>query len=252
MDDSERFVTQHYRDFLSREPDASGLRFWTEQIESCGADETCREDARIRTSTAFFRSVEFGDVGFLVYRFHKTAFGNIAGAPVPVRFEQFLRDTQEINRDVVVNQGPWEQRLEQNKQAYALEFVQRPEFVRLYPAGMSAASFVDALFANAGVTPAAQERQAAISALGSGAASRASALRSVAESEGLMKAEFNRASVLSAYFGYLRRDPDDAPDGDFSGYQSRLAQFEGGAKTREAEMIKSFLDSAEYQQRLGS
>ena len=252
MDDSQRFVAQHYRDFLSREPDASGLQFWTNEIERCGADEACREDARIRTSTAFFRSVEFGVVGSLVYRFYKTAFGNVAGTPVAVRFQQFLHDTQEIGRGVMPGIAGWEQRLEQNKQAYALEFVQRPEFVRLYPSGTSAARFVDALFANAGVPPTAQERQAAITALGSGdAASRAAALRSVAESQNLQKAEFNRASVLSAYFGYLRRNPDDTPDEDFSAYDSRLAQLNSDTENKEAEMIKSFLDSDEYRQRLG-
>jgi hypothetical protein len=252
MNDSQRFVAQHYLDFLSREPDPTGFQFWTNEIERCGSDQACREDARVRTSAAFFRSIQFGDVGFLVYRFYKTAFGNVAGTPVPVRFEQFLHDIQEIGRGVMPGLAGWEERLEQNKQAYALEFVQRSEFVGRYPAGMSAANFVDALFANAGVPPTAAERQMAISALGSGgAASRAAALRSVAESESLQKAEFNRASVLSAYFGYLRRNPNDAPDGDFSGYESRLSQFEGGAENRESEMIKSFLDSDEYRQRLG-
>jgi hypothetical protein len=252
MNDSQRFVAQHYRDFLSREPDASGSQFFTNQIEQCGADAACREVKRVNVSAAFFRSVEFGDVGFLVYRFHKTAFGNVAGTPVPVRFEQFLQDIQRIGGGVIPSHAGWEERLEQNKQAYALGFVQRPEFVGLYPAGMSAANFVDALFANAGVPPTAAERQAAVSALGSGdAASRAAALRSVVESEGLQKAERNRASVLSAYFGYLRRNPNDAPDEDFSGYESRLAQLDGDAENKEAEMIKSFLDSDEYRQRLG-
>jgi hypothetical protein len=28
----------------------------------------------------------------------------------------------------------------------------------------------------------------------------------------------DRAFVLMQYFGYLRRNPDDAPDGNFNGY----------------------------------
>ncbi len=44
ISDSEDFVTQHYRDFLGREPDPAGLAFWTNEIESCGADAQCRED----------------------------------------------------------------------------------------------------------------------------------------------------------------------------------------------------------------
>ena len=33
------------------------------------------------------------------------------------------------------------------------------------------------------------------------------------ESEQLARPEFNRAFVLMQYFGYLRRNPNDAPDG---------------------------------------
>jgi hypothetical protein len=32
------FVTQHYRDFLSREPDGSGFAFWTNELMRCGLD----------------------------------------------------------------------------------------------------------------------------------------------------------------------------------------------------------------------
>jgi hypothetical protein len=44
------------------------------------------------------------------------------------------------------------------------------------------------------------------------------------------------------YFGYLRRDPDAAPDVDFNGYNFWLAKLEGfGADYRRAEMVKAFL-----------
>ncbi len=46
IEDSSFFVTQHYRDFLNREPDAAGLQFWVNNIESCGADAQCREVKR--------------------------------------------------------------------------------------------------------------------------------------------------------------------------------------------------------------
>jgi hypothetical protein len=52
------------------------------------------------------------------------------------------------------------------------------------------------------------------------------------------------------YFGYLRRDPDAAPDADFSGYNfwlSKLDQF--GGNYVNAEMVKAFLSSIEYRRR---
>jgi hypothetical protein len=54
------------------------------------------------------------------------------------------------------------------------------------------------------------------------------------------------------YFGYLRRNPDDAPDSDFAGYNfwlSKLNQF-GGDFAR-AEMVKAFIFSEEYGRRFG-
>src|SRR2546425_12337433 len=91
---------------------------------------------------------------------YKTAFGSASGAstlggahqlPVPiVRFNEFLPDTQEIGQGVVVNVGNWQQQLESNKQALALEFVQRSRFTSAFATTLTPAQFVDALFTNAG------------------------------------------------------------------------------------------------------
>jgi len=35
IDEASFFVTQHYRDFLNREPDAPGLAHWTSEITEC-------------------------------------------------------------------------------------------------------------------------------------------------------------------------------------------------------------------------
>jgi hypothetical protein len=70
IDDSRFFVRQHYYDFLGREPDRAGLDFWTNQIESCGADAQCREVKRINVSAAFFLSIEFQETGYFVRRLY--------------------------------------------------------------------------------------------------------------------------------------------------------------------------------------
>ena len=81
---------------------------------------------------------------------------------------------------------------------------------------------------------------------------RAQALRQVAEDRDLERAEFNRAFVLMQYFGYLRRNPNDPQDSDHSGYDFwlvKLNQF-GGSYTN-AEMVKAFISSIEYNGRFG-
>jgi hypothetical protein len=67
-----------------------------------------------------------------------------------VRFNEFLPDTQEIGQGVIVGQGNWQQQLEDNKNAFTAEFVQRSRFTTAFPNSMTAAEFVDTLNTNAG------------------------------------------------------------------------------------------------------
>jgi len=49
------------------------------------------------------------------------------------------------------------------------------------------------------------------------------------------------------YFGYLKRNPNDAPDSNFDGYNfwlGKLNQFNGNYI--QAEMVKAFIASSEY------
>ena len=253
IDDSDFFVQQHYVDFLSRFPDQSGFAFWQNDINQCSAsDPGCTEAHRVNVSAAFFLSIEYKETSLLVYKTYKVAFGDLPGKPVPVRRENFMPETRSISNGLIVGELNWQAKLEANKQAYVLAFVQRGDFQSAFPASMTAAQFVDKLFSNAQVTPTAAERDAAIVAFGTGdtAAKRAAALRSVAESQTLHNAEVNKAFVLSQYFGYLKRNPDDLPDTSFQGYSfwlGKLNEFQGNFIA--AEMVKAFINSTEYRTR---
>ena len=261
--DAAFFVRQHYLDFLNREPDAPGFAFWKDQITSCGADAQCVQIRRINVSAAFFLSIENQETGYLVYRIYKAAYGNLtvpAGAPVPVRYEEYLPDSQRIALGVQVGIGDWQAQLEANKVAFTQEFVLRSRFTTAYPSNATTPDqFVDALYANAGVTPSAAERTSVIGEFGgtptsANTAARARALRRVAENTALVNQEKNRAFVLAQYFGYLRRNPYDPPEStlDFGGYNfwlGKLNQFNGNFVN--ADMVKAFLDSGEYRHRFG-
>jgi len=250
LNDPGFLVREHYLDFLNREPDAAGLSFWTNNIAKCGSDQQCLEVQRINTSASFFLSIEFQDTDYLVYRMYKTAYGNLPNAPVPIRFNEFLADAQEIGNGVIVGQPGWETLLENNKQAFANEFVTRARFASAFPLSTTAAQYVDQLNANAGNVLSATERNQLIDDLSNGAKSQAQVLRLVSENQELYKTEFNRAFVLMEYFGYLRRDPNSGPDTDFSGYNfwlTKLNSFNGNYVR--AEMVKAFLSSIEYRQR---
>jgi len=267
IDAASFFVRQHYLDFLNREPDQSGFNFWTSQISSCGTNQACVDLKRINVSAAFFLSIEFQQTGYLVEQIYKAAYGDANGnstvgsvhqLAVPiVRFDEFLADAQTIGQGVIVGQTGWETALENNKQAFANEFVQRSRFTNALPTSMTPAQFIDKLNANAGNVLSSSERATAIGLFGtaldtSNINARAQALRQIAEDQDLYNAEFNRAFVLMQYFGYLRRNPNDAPDADYSGYDfwlTKLNQFNGNFIN--AEMVKAFISSTEYRQRFG-
>jgi hypothetical protein len=252
IDDSDFFVQQHYVDFLSRFPDQSGFAFWQNDINQCGSNAQCVEVHRINVSAAFFLSIEYQRSSYLVYKTYKAAFGDLPGKPVPVRRENLMPDARSVLTGVIVGTDPtWESKLNANIDAYEQAFVQRGDFQAAFPASMTAAQFVDKLYSNATVTPTAGERSAAITAFGTGnTAGRAAALRSVVESGTLHNAEFNKAFVLSQYFGYLKRNPDDLPDTGFQGYSfwlGKLNEFNGNFQ--QAEMVKAFINSTEYRTR---
>jgi hypothetical protein len=258
------FVRMHYLDFLNREPDPGGWDFWTNQITNCGNDVGCTEVRRIDGSASFFLSIEFQQTGYLVERAYKSAYGDTTGTStfngahqltVPiVRFNEFLADTQQITRGVVVLAPGWEQLLESNKVAFFNEFVQRARFTAAgaFPTSMTPTEFVNKLDTNAGNPLSATERNQLISDLTTSTKTRAQVLRAVAEHPNLVSSEFNRAFVLMQYFGYLRRNPNDPQDTDYTGYDfwlTKLNQFSGNYNA--AEMVKAFISSIEYGQRFG-
>jgi subtilisin family serine protease len=259
------FVRQQYLDFLNREPDTDGFNFWRNQTTNCGNPDLLV--CRVNVSGSFFLSIEFQQTGYLVERIYKAAYGDGTGNStiggnhslrVPIiRLEEFLPDTQRISQGVVVLAPGWEQLLENNKQAFTEEFVQRSRFLAAFPSTMTPAEFVDKLNDNAKDASnnkplSAAERDQLVNALTNGTMTRAQVLRVVAEDSTLFDSEKNRAFVLMQYFGYLRRNPNDPQDSDHTGYEfwlNKLNQFNGNYIS--AEMVKAFITSIEYGQRFG-
>ncbi len=271
IDQTDFFVKQQYLDFLNRTADPSGLAFWANEITSCGSDQACIDNKRVNVSTAFFLSIEFQQTGYLVERIYKTSYGDFSGTstfngthqlPVPiVRFlNEFLPDTQQIGQGVIVGQTGWEQALENNKQAFATQFVTRSRFTTAYPATMAPAVFVDTLNRNAGSPLSATELAQLEIEHSAGTKTRAQVLRQIAEHQNLVNSEFNRAFVLMQFFGYMRRNPNDPQDIDYTGYDFWLIKLNSFTlpgdnvmvRVQKAEMVKAFIVSAEYRKRFGT
>jgi hypothetical protein len=237
------FVSQHYRDFLSRESDGNGLAFWTNDIANCRMDATCIELKRINVSAAFFLSIEFRATGYYVYRTYRTALGR------PPTFAEFVPESSEIGRNVVVgSNNPWSMILSSNQDLYTMSFFNRPEFQARYN-GLTNTQYVDKLFETQGITPTPAERNELIDSLDNcsftvGCPTRWNVLRRIVEHPSFDRKVFNEAFVTMEYFGYLRRDPD--PQG-FAFWLAKLNQFNGNFV--DAEMVKAFITSDEYRRR---
>jgi Domain of unknown function (DUF4214) len=237
------FVTQHYRDFLSREADGSGFAFWTNNLANCGTDANCLEVGRINVSAAFLLSIEFKETSYYLYRMYKGALGRMP------TYAEFVPETAELGKNVVVaSNDPWIIRLGSNKDIYTLKFFNRPEFQARY-GGLTNAQYVDKLFETEGVRPTPAERDEIVDSLDRcpftiGCRSRVSVLRKITEHPAFEQKVFNEAFVTLQYFGYLRRDPDAA---GFQFWLNKLNQFDGDFV--DAEMVKAFITSAEYRKR---
>jgi hypothetical protein len=279
-----------YHDFLNREPDPEGRAFWIDNIDKCNDPAQrlagltlaqCIEVMRINTSAAFFLSIEFQQTGLLVRSFYVAALDRPLTNNMPALAE-FERDTQAVQHGVIVRSGDWQQKLNDNRDAFMKDFVTRPEFVGLYPTADAPAQYVDKLCLHAGITPEPGERATAIAEFGSAttamdAAARGRALLDITQNLTFQNREMNRALVQIEYFGYLRRNPNDEPDGNFDGYNywlNILNKYSANHQQAEilpsgeyrfwpinldrynvnfvqAEMVKAFISSNEYRNRFG-
>ncbi|HYN84442.1 MAG TPA: S8 family serine peptidase, partial [Pyrinomonadaceae bacterium] len=240
VDSTRFFVRQNYLDFFNRAPDVPGLSFWSNVVEECAGNADCIDNRRIHVSGAFFISEEFQKTGYFLYRLNRASFG----ATLP-RYERFMPDLQRIGEGVVVLAPGWDVKLEANKRAFVNAWVTSAEF-RARHDSLTNAQYVDRLYADAGVAATADERATLASQITSGAKTRGEALRQVAEDRRLYAQDYNRAFVMMQYFGYLRRNADEA------GHAFWLKKLEEhGGDFVAAQMVRSFLVSGEYRERFG-
>ena len=193
--------------------------------------------ARLDTD-AYQVLAEFPRAGYAVYRYHKLAHGR------PPRFREFMDDMKVLGRGVHLSADGWQKTLEGNKAVLTEALVSRDDFKAAH-GGRSNEEYVDALYANAGVVPPPRERDSIVAALGTGAESRASALRRIAENREFYRRDYDAAYVLTHYFGYLRRNPDDPPDNNLDGYNFWLDALRRTGDYRNVGV--AFLTSGEYE-----
>jgi glucose/arabinose dehydrogenase len=225
------FVRQHYNDFLNRAPEPNGYQGWQDILNNCpasGKDAGGNFCDRIEVSSAFFRSKEFQERGYFVYRFYSASFGRVP------RYTEFMPDMSRVSGVLSAEQE------EASRIAFADDFLTRQEFKNRYDSLTDPRAFVEGLEAAAGVVLA--NREAIIADLAAGRKTRAQTLRAVVESNEVNTKYFNQAFVVMQYFGYLRRDPDIH-------YLEWIDTLDHTGDYR--VMVDGFINSLEYRSRFG-
>lgn len=236
IDDNRNFVRQQYHDFLNREPDQSGLDYWSAEIVRCGTDAQCINRRRRDVSAAFFVENEFQQTGYYVYKLEKVSFNRRPA------YRQFIPEVQEVSRNAGLVG------IETSKRDFANAWADRPEFRARFDV-LSNDQFVDELYRNAELTIEAALRNRQVDDLNSNRRGRGEILREIAEHQSLHARLYNAAFVQMQYFGYLRREPDQGGYDFWLGIlNNRLPNDMSGYKS----MVCAFITSREYQERFSS
>lgn len=272
IDEAREFVRWQYKDFLGREPDGPGWDHWTAEITQCSNDPSkrlageseaqCIVRKRANTSAAFFFSPEFQNTGSFVLRVYRGSLGRMPyfGGSIPAdnTRDEFTRDHAKVSAGIVVNNQLEPAKINANKQAFVNEFVTRPEFLAIY-GSLNNEQYVDKLFQTTGIAPESFERQQLIDGLAAGTETKASVLFKIVDGTmvhggltfqtrygGLFyQQQFKPNFVQMEYFGYLKRDPDEA------GYAFWLGKLNTFGSWLDAQMVMAFVQSPEYRARFG-
>jgi len=235
-DDSRFFISQHYRDFLGREPTAVRANKWINELGNCGSDADCARGRRVDVSAAFVEN-EFLQTWSFIYRVYKVALGR---RPT---LSEFNSDRLKIVADPEARGN--------SKLAFTKAFAVRPEFLEKYATSVKADKFLEELMASVMQTAEVDlfSERGNLAALYDGTTTgRAEIIQRLADHPAFAKRESSKAFVLAQYFGYLRREPDE------SGYNFWLSTLDartGSDSTAHRAMVCAFITSAEYQSRFG-
>ncbi|MDQ5845094.1 MAG: DUF4214 domain-containing protein, partial [Acidobacteriota bacterium] len=252
------FVRMQYLDFLLREPDSAGFNDWLNVLNGCGPGQGWLGSPpgcdRVHVSSGFFRSPEFGEKGYWIYRFYESALGRRP------QFGEFMPEQRRLSGLMP------DAEQEVRRADFISRFMQLPEFTNIF-AGLTdspsdAAAFVAKLEEKARVTlpasattdpgqPPQYGRQELIDKMLNGQFTAGQTMRAFIEQKVVWDTYFYRAFVAMQYFGYLRRDPEAAGYDDWV----RVLTF-GDAPTGiqpgdYRHLIFGFVYSVEYRERFG-
>jgi hypothetical protein len=283
------FVWEHYRDFLSRDPDVPGLNFWTGEITECNDPAkrqpgeslaSCTERKRSNSSAAFFLSPEFQNTGSFVVRVYWGTLGKLPNTPKALcptlpdgysgqcrpLYNEYIADVSRVARGIVVNDQLDPNVMNANKHAFVDQFVNTAAFKAKYDS-LNNQQFVDTLFQATGINASAADRTALVNGLSGlngqpATESRSSVVFKIVDGT---TTQAGGALVFYTTYGqaFYEKEFDDAfvfmeylgylrRNPDQAGYDFWLAKLKQYGNWQDAQMVLAFISSPEYKTRFGA
>lgn len=163
----------------------------------------------------------------------------VASSGAMPRYHDYISDLQTIGRGVVLDSESRDQQFEDNLRHLLADWTNREAFTKMF-GGLDNAQYVDRLVDNAGISIDPAERAAMVAELSNAQETRSTVLLKIVQHPGFIEKEKYRSFLLLHYFGYLRRNPDDPPDRDLSGFNFWLRSSDP------ARLSLAFRESPEY------
>lgn len=171
-----------------------------------------------------------------LYRIYLATYG------VLPRYTQFREELETIGRGVVLGSENQNQQLDEQLRRFSEDWTRRESFTRDFGV-LDDAQYVERLRINAGIALDPAQRQALVDGLTGKKETRAGVLLKIVENQSFVEREKYRSLLTLHYFGFLRRNPDDPPDGDLRGFEFWLKVLE---RNGEGRLSLAFKESPEY------
>jgi hypothetical protein len=156
------------------------------------------------------------------------------------RYSEFMRDMEIVAALVDLNSEEASTEAEQNLNQFAAQLMQHESFQQL-----DNRSFVNRLVHNTNVPFQDWEQDSLVQALDSGGQTRVEVQLKIANDNRFIEMQKDRSLLLLHYFAYLRRNPNDPPDRNLTGFNFWLQDL---SEHHDAGKIATaFQNSAEFQ-----
>jgi len=184
------------------------------------------------------RLVTYKEWGRDIYLVQLVAWGELP------RRETFMKAAKEIGSHLLTGVDEENQQFLTNLSKYVERLTASEEFRHRY-AGLEDEQYVKQLLVNSGQASDPTQTSVWVDGLRQGQKTRSDVLLEIATRDSLREQEKAKALVLLHFFGYLRRNPTDPPDGNINGFLHWVYEVR---KNGDENLTTAFASSIEYQQ----